>query len=124
MGLRIALGSDVAAGHVLDMNRHIVMSIEASKALRFVPGHEDERPLRLAEAFYMATKQGGAFFGRVGSFESGYDFDALVVREGDNLLDLSVEERLERFLYAKGGTAIEERYVDGALVPRPFAEKE
>ncbi|MDN6553521.1 MAG: amidohydrolase family protein [Bifidobacterium mongoliense] len=124
MGLQVALGSDVAAGHVLDMTRHIVMSIEASKALRFIPGHEDERPLRLAEAFYMATKQGGSFFGRVGSFESGYDFDALVVREGDNLLDLSVEERLERFLYAKGGAAIEERYVDGALVPRPFAEKE
>jgi guanine deaminase len=92
--------------------------------LRFIPGHEDERLLRLAEAFYMATKQGGSFFGRVGSLESGYDFDALVVREGDNLLDLSVEERLERFLYAKGGAAIEERYVDGALVPRPFAEKE
>ena len=32
-----------------------------------------------AEAFYMATKGRGAFFGKVGSFEAGYEFDAVVM---------------------------------------------
>ena len=120
-GLRLALGSDVAAGHEPDMNRHIVASVEASKALRFMPGHEGDRPLRLSEAFYMATKSGGSFFGRVGSFEPGYEFDALVIREDKSLLELSVEERLERFLYAGASDAIRERYVSGHMVYRPFA---
>lgn len=119
-GMKIAIGSDVGAGHELDLRRHIVMSVEASKALSLQPGHEDERPLTLPEAFYLATKSGGSFFGRVGSFEAGYDFDALVVREGDNLLDLSPEERIERFIYAADSEMIEERYVAGTAVPRPF----
>ena len=28
---------------------------------------------------YLATKGGGAFFGKVGSFEPGYEFDAIVM---------------------------------------------
>ena len=34
-------------------------------------------PLTLSEAFYMATKGGGKFFGKVGSFEKGCELDAL-----------------------------------------------
>ena len=68
----------------------------------------------------MATKAGGSFFGKVGSFEPGYEFDALVVREGESLLDLSVEERLERFIYMGDDRDIEERYVAGRLINRPF----
>lgn len=120
LGLRVALGSDMGAGHEPDMRRHIVMTIEASKALRLSPGHEDERPITVPEAFYMATKSAGSFFGRVGSFEPGYDFDALVVEEGDGVLELSLEERLQRFLYAGDGT-IRERYVAGNLIAQPFA---
>ena len=36
-------------------------------------------PVLFSEAFYMATKGGGAFFGSVGSFEPGYEFDAVVL---------------------------------------------
>ncbi len=60
-------------------------------------------------------------FGKVGSFETGYAFDALVIREGESLLSLSVEERLERFIYTGDDRDIEERYVEGRLVPQPFA---
>ena len=53
------------------------------------------------EAFYMATLGGGAFFGNAGSFEDGYDFDAVVL--DDTALvhpqELSLPERLERAVY-------------------------
>ena len=38
-----------------------------------------EKPLTIVEALWMATKGGGRFFGRVGSFEPGYAFDAVVL---------------------------------------------
>ncbi len=119
-GLKVSIASDVAAGNDSAMNRQIVMAIETSKAKTFEAGHADDRPLRLPEAFHMATKVGGALFGKVGSFEPGYAFDALVIREDESLLDLSVEERLERFIYTGDDRDIEERYVEGRLVPQPF----
>ena len=53
------------------------------------------------EAFYLATKGGGAFFGNVGSFEAGYEFDAVVM--DDSVLPhpqaLTLAERMERAVY-------------------------
>ena len=37
---------------------------------------QTQAPVTLEEAFYMATIGGGSFFGKVGSFEKGYEFDA------------------------------------------------
>ena len=71
-GLKVSIASDVAGSHESAMNRHIVMAIEASKAKTFETGYTEDKPLRLPEAFYMATKVGGSFFGEVGSFEPGY----------------------------------------------------
>ena len=61
-GLKVSIASDVSGGHEPHMNRQIVMAIEASKAKTFESGHEGDRPLDLAEAFYMATTAGGSFF--------------------------------------------------------------
>lgn len=122
-GLDVTIASDVAGSHEPHMTRHIVQSIEVSKLKTFEAGHEDDRPLRLSEAFHMATKAPGAFFGRVGSFEPGFEFDALVVRREDSPLDLSPEERLERFVYTGDDRDILERYVAGRLVPEPFPER-
>ena len=121
-GLKVSIASDVAGSHEPDMNRHIVMAIEASKAKTFEAGHEHDRPLRLPEAFHMATKAGGSFFGKVGSFEPGYDFDALVITEDESPLDLSPEERLERFIYTGDDRGIAERYISGRLIPKPFQQ--
>ena len=35
----------------------------------------------IEEVFYLATKGGGEFFGKVGSFEEGYEFDAVVIED-------------------------------------------
>jgi guanine deaminase len=49
----------------------------------------------------LATKGGGAFFGNVGSFEEGYEFDAVVL--DDSVLShpqrLNLAERMERAVY-------------------------
>ncbi len=121
-GLNVTIASDVGAGHVPDINHHIVQSIEASKMLSMLPEHQGERPLRLPEAFAMATKASGAFFGRVGSFEPGYDFDALVIREDDNPLSLSPQERLERYIYTGDDRSITHRFVAGREIALPFPE--
>jgi guanine deaminase len=62
---------------------------------------ESFKPLVFPEAFYLATKGGGAFFGKVGSFEEGYEFDAVVL--DDSVLvhpqQLNLAERMERAVY-------------------------
>jgi guanine deaminase len=59
------------------------------------------RPLVFSEAFYLATKGGGAFFGKVGGFDEGYEFDAVVM--DDSVLvhpgKLTLVERVERAVY-------------------------
>ena len=59
--------------------------------------------INIKQAFYMATLSGGEFFGKVGSFDKGYEFDAVVIDENNikTTLDdkLSLIERFERFVY-------------------------
>ena len=62
---------------------------------------EGAKPLVFSEAFYLATKGGGEFFGKVGSFEEDYEFDAVVL--DDSVLphpqELTLAERMERAVY-------------------------
>ena len=77
-----------------------------------------EQPfLSLSEAFWMATKSGGSFFGKVGSFEEDYDFDALVIDDA-NLFpaDYSILQRLERFIYVGDDRNIVHRFCRGKEV--------
>ena len=100
LGLNIGLGSDVAGGHSLSIFRAITDTIQASK-MYFRMVNEAYKPLVFSEAFYLATKGGGAFFGKVGSFEEGYEFDAVVMN--DSVLphpqSLNLAERMERAVY-------------------------
>ena len=100
LGLNIGLGSDVAGGHSESIFRAITDAIQVSK-MYFRMVDENYKPLIFSEAFYLATKGGGKFFGKVGSFEDGYDFDAIVLN--DNVLShpqtLNLAERMERAVY-------------------------
>ena len=64
----------------------------------------------------MATKGGGAFFGNVGSFEAGYEFDAVVLDDSSypTMRELTPAERLERLLYLSDDRAIVGKYVRGS----------
>lgn len=100
LGLNVGLGSDIAAGHSESIFRAITDTIQVSK-MYFRMVNETYKPLVFSEAFYLATKGGGGFFGKVGSFEDGYEFDAVIM--DDSVLthpqDLSLIERIERAVY-------------------------
>ena len=63
-------------------------------------GRQD-RPLTVEEAFWLGTAGGGAFFGKTGSFDDAFEFDALVLDDSPLAapFPLSLKERLERVMY-------------------------
>ena len=99
-GLKVGLGSDIAGGHSESIFRAITDAIQVSK-MYFRMVDETAKPLVFPEAFYLATKGGGAFFGKVGSFEEGYEFDAVVLNDSclAHPQQLSLAERMERAVY-------------------------
>ena len=113
MGIQVGLGSDIGGSHKIAMNETIARAIQLSKL--FSIQQESASPLSISEAFFMATKQGGNFFGKVGSFEAGYSLDALVL-EDDPLVArrYSLEDRLEKFIYTGDDRNIVARYIEGA----------
>lgn len=117
-GLHVGLGSDVAGGHSESMFRAIADAIQVSKLYwRLVD--EKCRALCFEEAFYLATLGGGAYFGKVGSFEAGYAFDALVLEEADlpHWSAFSPRQRLERFAYLeKGRASLNAKFVAGRQI--------
>ena len=100
LGLNVGLGSDIAGGHSDSIFRAITDAIQVSK-MYFRMVDESVRPLVFPEAFYLATMGGGAFFGKVGCFEEGYAFDAVVL--DDRVLphpqSLTLAQRMERAVY-------------------------
>lgn len=117
-GLRVGLGSDISGGHDLNMFRMLVYAIQVSK-MQYQQDHS--KPfLTLSEIFWIATKSAGSFFGKVGSFEPGYEFDALVI--DDSVLhpsEYSLLHRLERFIYVGDDRQIVHRFCRGVEVKEP-----
>ena len=117
MELRVGLGTDVAGGFSLSMFRAIVDTIQASK-LRWRLMDQTLAPITLEEAFYMATIGGGSFFGKVGSFEKGYEFDAMVLDDSNirHPQEISNRDRLERLVYLSDDRNLVGKYVQGRKV--------
>jgi guanine deaminase len=123
-GVSIGLGSDIAGGTNTSIFRAMSDAVQVSKLRRPLLG-VNEKALPLEEVFYCGTVVGGAFFGKAGmgfsgSFEPGYEFDALVIN--DSILaapfDLSIRNRLERAIYTSDSRHIEAKYVRGKLINR------
>ena len=113
-GIHIGLGSDVAGGSSDSIFRAMVDAIQVSK-LRWRLITQDDAPITLDEAFYMATAGGGEFLGKVGKFEEGYEFDAVVL-DDENLptpREFSTHERLERIVYLGDDRNIAAKFVAG-----------
>lgn len=116
-GLSIGLGSDIAGGSSLSILRAITDAIQVSK-LRWRLVDNSQEPLTLEEGFYMATLGGGSFFGKVGSFEKGYEFDAIIL-DDSNLPHpqiISARDRLERLIYLSDDRNIVGKYVSGRKI--------
>ena len=115
-GIRIGLGSDIAGASNLGIYSQIARSVQLSKYKVFYEP-EGNRTISFEEAFYMGTKEGGALFGKTGSLEPGYAFDALVIGGiADRFYKLSPVQLLERFCYLGETKHIRARYLGGRKV--------
>ncbi len=114
--MKLGLGTDISGGASLSMFRCIVDTITLS-ILYWRLIDNKCKALSFNEAFYMATKGGGSFFGKVGSFEKGYEFDAVVL--DDSLMpypqELNILQRLERMVYLSDDRQISAKYISGKL---------
>ncbi|GHV47357.1 guanine deaminase [Spirochaetia bacterium] len=124
-GIKVGLGTDVAGGFSLLMNRTMLDAIAASRiyfAFNVQKGDPRVAPdyLSLANAFYLATKGGGALWGGgnspgAGSFEKGYPFDA-VVWDDSRLADYNprtLYERVERLVSLSDDRDVAAKYIAG-----------
>lgn len=118
MGVSVALGSDVAGGECLSVFRSVSDAVQVSKLYwRLVD--QTCKPLSFEEAFYLGTAGGGSFFGKAGSFDNGYEFDALILDDRDLCLknDLTISQRIQRDIYLEAdATSITAKFVRGKQI--------
>ena len=118
-GIPVGLGSDISGGHDLNILRMMVYAIQVSKM--HYQQNKDKSFLTLPEVFWIATKSAGRMFGKVGSFEPGYDFDALVIDDSDlNFDNYSLLHRLERYIYLGDDRHIVHRFCRGKEIAEPL----
>ncbi|MBQ7191885.1 MAG: amidohydrolase family protein [Paludibacteraceae bacterium] len=119
-GINVGLGTDVSAGHYMSMLRVMQYAIQVSK-LHYARSEGQIPFLSLSEAFYLATKAGGSFFGKVGSFEKGYAFDALVIDDSYlNYDHYTLADRIQRFVYVGDDRDIRIRFCQGQALTEPI----
>lgn len=112
-GIHIGLGTDVGAGHTPSIRNVIVEAIKMSKVNQMMNRTHDV--ITFSEAFYMATKGGGEYFGKVGSFEEGYEFDMVVIKPDELAVSRGINtlEQLQRFVYSGDNQMIVDVYSNG-----------
>lgn len=115
IGVKVGLGSDIAGGYSVSIFRAMSEAVYLSK-LQWLRSEKKDSFLSVPESFYLGTKGGGQFFGKVGSFESGYELDAIVVDDRSLCVPadrLSTEERVERVIHLADDRNIIARFVSG-----------
>lgn len=115
-GVSVALGSDIAGGDQLEMNRVVVMSIRASKFQQIQTGVPF---LTVPEAFYLGSAAGHAVLGGGRGLEAGRPLHAIVVDESrfpEPARALSLAERFERAVYLMTRRDIRAVYSEGRKV--------
>jgi guanine deaminase len=126
-GIRVGLGSDVAAGPELNLWRVMRGVIESQQARSFYEIAAVPTP---AEALYLATQGGAEALGKgdlIGSFEVGKEADLTVMdiaallpygREQTSFDDLTAEDIVSLCVYRGGPEAVVETFVRGRSVYR------
>src|SRR2546423_12720099 len=131
-GIPIGLGSDVAAGPELNMWQVMRAAIDVQKARSAY--EPNLRPLRPAEAFYLATQGGARALGKaqtIGTLDPGKEADLIVVdlaallpypKNSDALRELSTEDVLALCVYRGGPHANVQTYVRGKCVYQALSQ--
>lgn len=119
-GVNVGLATDVSGGHTISIAESMVTAVQGSKA-RWVHVDNSYDPLSTPEAFFIGTKGGGKLFGNVGSFEDGYEFDALIIDDSTipDINERTLLERIERFIYIGDDRNIVDRFVAGKKLAEP-----
>lgn len=106
-GVKVALGTDVAGGGTISMFDAVADALKASKDRRIMDGWKTDF-LTVAEAWYLGTSAGAAFFGDEPGFAPGNPLHALVLDDGKLLQPhpMTVEERFERCVYLRQPDAV------------------
>lgn len=116
-GLKVALGTDIAGGDHISMFDAVTAAIRASKVRQMT---DPARPdfLTVAEAWYLGTSAGAAFFGDAPGFAPGNALHAIVLSDDDlpQSHPLSPAERLERSMYRRQKDAVRAVWSDGRKV--------
>ncbi|MDQ6913084.1 MAG: guanine deaminase [Verrucomicrobiota bacterium] len=127
-GIAIGLGSDVAAGPELNMWQVMRAAVEVQRARSFYEPHVP--PLRLSEAFYLATAGGAKALGKsetIGTLEAGKEADLVVIdlhqllpyeKQRQRAAGLSKEDVVALCVYRGGPHATRETLVRGRSVYR------
>jgi len=127
-GIAIGLGSDVAAGPELNMWQVMRAAIEIQNARNFY--EREIPPLRVSEAFHLATAGGARALGKsgsIGTLDVGKEADLVVVdlgallpygKDRQPVSDLSKENIVALCVYRGGPHATRETYVRGRCVYR------
>ncbi|MCR4562589.1 MAG: amidohydrolase family protein [Bacilli bacterium] len=116
-GVKVVLGSDIAAGEFISMFDNVKETIKTSKNREIMDNWETPF-LSVEEAFYLATSAANEFFSEGPGFAKGNSFHAIVLQDGDLLSpkELTVKERFERMFYIRQRHAIKAVYSDSRLV--------
>ncbi|MBQ9459575.1 MAG: amidohydrolase family protein [Oscillospiraceae bacterium] len=117
-GIWVTLGSDIAGGALLAMNRVIAMSIRASK-FRHMSSGGAEKFLNVDEAYYLGSTAGHRWFGADGGFAKDEPLHAIVVDDGvftEPVRELTLRERFERSIYLMEKNAIRAVWSEGRRV--------
>ena len=125
----MGLGSDVAGGTHTSVFRMMSDAIQVSKLRQTLglnsPGIAAPagKALTLEEAFYLGTAGGGSFFGKIpdanfgpsGSFDEGWDFDAVIIDDSGlaGPATVKLRDRLERIVYLSDERHVSGKYVRG-----------
>ncbi len=125
LGIKVGIGTDIGAGESESMFRALCDAIQVSKLYsRLVD--KAYKPLAFEEAFFLATMGGGEFFGKVGSFEKGYEFDAVIIDDFElsGLNDFPLRSRLERAVYLEADTMyLSKKFVKGREVKADYGNQ-
>lgn len=117
MGLKCGLGTDIGGGSSVSIFRTMLEAMQVSRLVSRLIDPE-LKPLSISEVFYLGTKGGGSYFGKCGSFEDGYELDALVLDESSmpHPQPLSLRQRLERYIALSSPFDILHKFVAGKQI--------
>lgn len=125
-GVKVALGTDVSGGCSPSMIKVMQSALSSSIHLSYTETESNENyVLDYQEVFYLATLGGAkalAIDDRIGNFEVGKDFDALIISMQDPnssidiLLPYDTRELVQKFIYLGDDRNVKKVYVSGKLV--------